>query len=160
MAGARPRTKAGSIVRQRAITCGQRGANWQPGGRLRKIGRRARDRLERLVTVIIQADSAIKQRARVGMLRRVEEGVDIGALDDAARIHDDDLVGESGDDAEIVRDQQQGRLHLLCRLCSSRRIFACTVTSSAVVGSSAMMISGRQAIAMAISTRWRMPPLK
>ena len=32
------------------------------------------------------------------------------------------------------------------------------VTSSAVVGSSAMMSAGSQASAMAIMTRWRMPP--
>ena len=45
--------------------------------------------------------------------------------------------------------------------CSSRsrsRICACTVTSSAVVGSSAISRSGAQASAMAIITRWRMPP--
>ncbi len=41
---------------------------------------------------------------------------------------------------------------------SSSRICACTVTSSAVVGSSAMSSSGSQASAMAIITRWRMPP--
>ena len=45
--------------------------------------------------------------------------------------------------------------------CSSRsrsKICACTVTSSAVVGSSAIRMSGRQASAIAIITRWRMPP--
>ena len=41
---------------------------------------------------------------------------------------------------------------------SRSRICACTVTSSAVVGSSAMMRRGWQASAMAIITRWRMPP--
>ena len=35
---------------------------------------------------------------------------------------------------------------------------ACTVTSRAVVGSSAMSRSGLQVIAMAIMARWRMPP--
>ncbi len=35
----------------------------------------------------------------------------------------------------------------------------CTVTSSAVVGSSAIMRSGLPLSAMASSTRWRMPPL-
>ena len=37
-------------------------------------------------------------------------------------------------------------------------ICACTVTSSAVVGSSAISSSGSFAMAMAIMTRWRMPP--
>ena len=38
------------------------------------------------------------------------------------------------------------------------RIWACTVTSRAVVGSSAISTSGSLAIAIAIITRWRMPP--
>ena len=41
---------------------------------------------------------------------------------------------------------------------SRSRISRCTVTSSAVVGSSAISTSGFSAIAMAIITRWRMPP--
>jgi hypothetical protein len=45
-----------------------------------------------------------------------------------------------------------------CRSRSRSKICACTVTSSAVVGSSAISMSGRQARAMAIITRWRMPP--
>ena len=49
---------------------------------------------------------------------------------------------------------------LACRSFSSSRICACTVTSSAVVGSSAMNRSGRLASAMAIITRWRWPPEK
>jgi hypothetical protein len=40
----------------------------------------------------------------------------------------------------------------------SRRMPACTVTSRAVVGSSAMRSFGRQASATAIAIRWRMPP--
>ena len=42
--------------------------------------------------------------------------------------------------------------------CTSDRICAWIVTSSAVVGSSAMIRSGPCSIAMAIATRWRMPP--
>src|SRR5436190_5290522 len=40
----------------------------------------------------------------------------------------------------------------------SARICACTVTSSAVVGSSAMISRGARASAIAIITRWRIPP--
>ena len=45
-----------------------------------------------------------------------------------------------------------------CVSLSSCRICACTVTSSAVVGSSAISRSGSFASAMAIITRWRWPP--
>ncbi len=41
---------------------------------------------------------------------------------------------------------------------NSAKICACVVTSSAVVGSSAISSFGRRAIAMAITTRWRCPP--
>ena len=41
---------------------------------------------------------------------------------------------------------------------SRSRICACTVTSRAVVGSSAIRSCGPQASAMAMPTRWRMPP--
>ena len=44
------------------------------------------------------------------------------------------------------------------RVASSRRICACTVTSSAVVGSSAINSSGSHISAIAIITRWRKPP--
>ena len=45
-----------------------------------------------------------------------------------------------------------------CRRSSSARICACTVTSSAVVGSSAISSLGSLASAIAIIARWRMPP--
>ncbi len=45
-----------------------------------------------------------------------------------------------------------------CNSLSSDRIWRWMVTSSAVVGSSAISSFGSQASAMAIITRWRMPP--
>ena len=47
-------------------------------------------------------------------------------------------------------------LRLMC--FKRRRTCACTVTSSAVVGSSAIMSFGLQIVAMAIMTRCRIPP--
>ena len=44
------------------------------------------------------------------------------------------------------------------RSCSRSRICACTVTSSAVVGSSAISSVGSLTSAIAIIARWRMPP--
>ena len=44
------------------------------------------------------------------------------------------------------------------RFASTASTCACTVTSSAVVGSSAMISRGRPDIAIAITARWRMPP--
>ncbi len=47
---------------------------------------------------------------------------------------------------------------LSCSPASSPSISAWIVTSRAVVGSSAIKISGSQAKAMAIMARWRIPP--
>ncbi len=47
---------------------------------------------------------------------------------------------------------------LRCRSCISSSICAWIVTSSAVVGSSAIRMRGSQASAIAIIARWRMPP--
>ncbi|OMI85010.1 hypothetical protein BSZ07_35855 [Streptomyces sp. M1013] len=47
----------------------------------------------------------------------------------------------------------------LCwRVTRRSRIWRCTVTSRAVVGSSAMRRRGRATSAVAIITRWRRPP--
>ena len=64
-----------------------------------------------------------------------------------------------GDDAEIVRDQQDRRAAVARadRFISSSTC-AWIVTSRAVVGSSAIRSFGLQASAIAIITRWRMPP--
>ncbi len=45
-----------------------------------------------------------------------------------------------------------------CSRRSSSRIWACTVMSSADVGSSAISTVGLSAMAIAIMTRWAMPP--
>ena len=80
-------------------------------------------------------------------------------LDDVAALHHAYLVRHVAHDAEIVGDQQQRHAEFLLQLLQqSSRICACTVTSSAVVGSSAMNRSGLLASAMAIITRWRWPP--
>ena len=93
------------------------------------------------------------------MARRGEHRLDGADLDDAAGIHHDDLVGDLGDDAEVVGDQhdrsadaRRWSFLMSCRIC------AWMVTSSAVVGSSAISTLGRQERAMAIMARCSMPP--
>ncbi len=46
----------------------------------------------------------------------VEEGFDRGLLDDLAGVHDHHPGGALGDDAEVVGDQEHGRLQLLLQL--------------------------------------------
>ena len=79
-------------------------------------------------------------------------------LDDPARVHHRDLVGPAGDHAEVVGDEHHRHEALALLLASRSSTCACTVTSSAVVGSSANRSFGPQASATAMHTRWRMPP--
>ena len=80
------------------------------------------------------------------------------ALDDLAGVHHHDPVGAAGDHAHVVGDEQHRHLQPLAQSSMRSRICAWIVTSSAVVGSSAMSSFGSQASAIAIMTRWRRPP--
>ena len=99
-----------------------------------------------------------QQRAGIGMLRRGEDLLDRSPLDDLALLHHADRVGELAHDAEIMGDEQHRHAETPLQFLQQARICACTVTSSAVVGSSAISRSGSLASAMAIITRWRWPP--
>ena len=57
-----------------------------------------------------------KQAARVGMQRPVEQLGDGGALDDAAGIHHQHAVGGLGDDAHVVRDDDDRHAELVAQV--------------------------------------------
>ena len=69
-------------------------------------------------------------------------------LDDLARVHHRDAVRHLRHDAEVVGDEQQRHAALGLQPRSSSRICAWIVTSSAVVGSSAISTSGSTASAI------------
>jgi len=108
----------------------------------------------RPVAARYRADEAF----RIGMQRPFEHLVDGALLDDLAGVHDAHLVGEARDDREIMGDPTSEVCRSRQSFCISNRICPWMVTSSAVVGSSAMIRSGRLMSAIAIATRWRMPP--
>jgi hypothetical protein len=59
------------------------------------------------------------QPARIGMARDGQHVVHGAALDDAAGVHDADLVGEAGDDREVVGDPDQRGARLAASFCTS-----------------------------------------
>jgi hypothetical protein len=69
-----------------------------------------------------------------------------------------DAVGHLGHDGEIVGDVEGGGVELSTMLRIAASTSTCVVTSRAVVGSSKMMRSGRQIIAMAVMARCSWPP--
>ena len=106
------------------------------------------------------AGNGAQQRARVGVLRRVEDRVDRALLHHAPEVHDDHLVAHLGDHAEVVGDEDDRHAAPAAGGSLERsRICAWVVTSSAVVGSSAIRMRGWQDSASAIIARWRSPPL-
>ena len=76
-------------------------------GRPAHVGHAALDRGQALA-LLVEARDRAQQAHRVGMLGPREEIADGGALDDLAGVHDGDIVGHLGDDAEIVGDQDDG----------------------------------------------------
>ncbi len=66
--------------------------------------RLARDRLEPLL-VRVDPGEAVHEADRVRVPWRVEDREDVAELDDPARVHDDDAVGELRDEPEVVRDE-------------------------------------------------------
>ena len=89
----------------------------------------------------------------------VEDVAKRRVFNNLARVHDDDALAHARDHAEVVADQSIAMPRSRRRPASMSRKLRWTVTSSAVVGSSAMSSFGSRAMAMAPTTRWRMPPL-
>jgi len=100
----------------------------------------------------------VEQAHGVGCPRAAEQLLDRRLFHLASRVHDDDALRHLRDHAEawVIRMMAASIFCLSSRMRS--RICAWMVTSRAVVGSSAISSFGLQASAMAIITRWRMPP--
>src|SRR3954470_1650867 len=80
------------------------------GRRIDQVRRRARDEVQARGA---QADRRAQQLLGVRVLRVAEDVADVALLDDTARVHHRDPVACLGDDAEIVRDEQQRRVEVL-----------------------------------------------
>ena len=157
LAGRRPAAARAGRRRRRRSAYGQRGRKAQPDGGSQHVGRRAGDRGEALAARAPGGWPAA--RACTGGSEWSKRSSTSPRSTDAAGVHHLHPVGDAGDDAEVVGDEHDRRAAARAGSagCTSR-ICACTVTSSAVVGSSAISTSGSLAIAMAIIARWRMPP--
>ena len=62
------------------------------------------------------ARNRVEQSLRVRMLRRLEDLPHRTFLDDPSRVHHGHAIGMTGDDAEVVRDEQQREMKLLLHL--------------------------------------------
>ena len=101
---------------------------------------------------------AARRARRVRVVGASEQVLDRAPLHDHARVHHGHLVRAAGDDTEVVADQDHG--HALLRGHRPEQVedLGLHGTSRPVVGSSAIRTSGSLATAMAIITRWHMPP--
>ena len=122
--------------------CGERAARAERAARRRAqhVRRRAADRVQPLLA---EARQRVQQADGVRVRRIGEQRVDRGPLGGPAGVHHLHPLGDAGDHAEVVGDQHDRRVQLaLDRAGCTSRICACTVTSSAVVGSSAISSDG------------------
>ena len=104
-----PRLRGAGRVGARAAQ-----AEAQPGGRFSSDG--VMPGICRSGRPAVAARHRADQALRVGMRGPIEHVVDRAVLDDAAGIHDADLVGEPGDHRQVVRDPDQRRAGLAAQL--------------------------------------------
>ena len=74
-------------------------------GRPYEIRRTAGDRLQPRVARLGELRNRLEQRLRIRVARLFEQRARRRLLDDPARVHHGDVVGATGDDAEVVGDQ-------------------------------------------------------
>ena len=77
-----------------------------------EIGRRALDRGQRRLPRTIEAGERTQEADRVGMGRVGKERLGRSELDQSPRVHDRKPVGETGHDAQVVGDDQDGHPEL------------------------------------------------
>ena len=102
-----------------------------------------------------------QQAARIGVQRIVEDIPHRAALDDPPQVHDGDFIANLGDDAQIMRDIEHRHLELRLRLrdeVQNLRLHGDIKRSRRFIGD--QQRRGRQDSAIAIITRWRIPPEK
>ena len=111
----RPRCSGGTSVRQ--TSWAQRAARVEgaAGRDVQQVGRQALDRVQ-LPALLVQPRDRVEQALGVRVGGRPVDLVDGRGLHDPARVHHRDLVGDVGDHAEVVGDQDQAHVVLALQL--------------------------------------------
>jgi hypothetical protein len=105
-----------------------------------------------------RAGQRLDQRPRVVVAGICEEGTRRAFLHHAPGAQDDGARGIPRDEAEVVRDEDDGAALLRARAIMRSSTSRWVSVSSAVVGSSARRSRGRSSMTEASMMRWRMPP--
>ena len=110
----------GSIVGHLANAYGQRGWNRQPlGGRSSDGGCPAI--CTSRSTSVVEPRQRAEQAPRVGVRGCLKISSTLPLLDDLGRVHHDDVVGDLGDHAEVVRDHDDRAAELLLQPFDQRQ---------------------------------------
>ena len=153
-------SSGGTLALQLACAQLQRGWKAQPAGRANGVAGTPAIGLNG-TSAALRVGQGEQQLLGVRVPRRGEHVAGRTGLDHAPGVEDRDPIGDARHHPEVVGDEQHPHA---AALCGSPRIScstpAWTVTSSAVVGSSAISSFGSQAIAIAITIRCRIPPEK
>ena len=100
------------LVEAALLHVGTARAEGAPRRRVHQIGRSATDGEQSRVRRLVELGDGRQQRLGVGHLHLVEQHRGGRRLDDSSGVHHGDVVGSAGDDAEVVRDQDDGHVAL------------------------------------------------
>ena len=108
----RPLGLAAAVVAVRRKNA-HRGWNGQPDGDVDEAGWVARDRQQPVGAFPVPQGRRLQQAPGVGVLRPVEDVLRAALLDRATGVHHEDVVGQLGHHAEVVRDHHDRGVELL-----------------------------------------------
>src|SRR6185369_1150328 len=147
----------GRVSRQRSRTYGQRGESRQPAGRSNAPGTTPASEASRRRPAL-RSGSEASNASVYGCRGRANRSaaVALSTIWPAYITRTRCATSATTPRSWVMRTSAMPRSR--CRRSRRASICACTVTSRAVVGSSAMSRRGSQAIAIASMTRWLMPP--
>ena len=139
--------------------CGHRGRKWQPSGGRSSDGGEPGIVGSRWRAVRVDPRDRAQQAPGVRMLGVVEQLVERPLLDHPPGVHDHDPVGDVGDHAEVVGDEDDpgaGLLAQLAQLVQDLSLDRDVECRRRLVGD--QQLRGSRTCAIAIITRWRIPP--
>ena len=127
-------------------------------GRIQQIGRRSGYGCQLLFVFQVKARYGFDQRPGIGMPWAVKNVRTLSLFHDHAGIHDRDILRQIRHNAQVMGDNDNGCIMLLLQILDDIQNLPLDSHIHAVVGSSQIRSFGSQAKAMAIMTRWRIPP--
>ena len=135
------------------------GLEWAPLGKRGEVRRLATNRDRRLLVADLQRRHRLDEATGVWVAWRADHRPVVAGLEHPACIHDDNLIARLRNDPKVVGDQDDGHPLLGLQLHEQRQdllLGGDVQRGRRLVGEQQLRVAE---IAIAIMTRWRIPPL-